>query len=65
MCGFAGVLGRSDSVDEDRLAVMAAALAHRGPDDEGVEILPLASRGDLSLGLVHRRLSIIDLSEAA
>lgn len=64
MCGFAGVLGKSTRVDEKTLAVMAASLAHRGPDDEGVKILPVAGSGDLSLGLVHRRLSIIDLSAA-
>lgn len=44
---------------------MASSLAHRGPDDEGMEILPLAGGEDLSLGLVHRRLSVIDLSDAA
>ena len=44
---------------------MAASLAHRGPDDEGIEILRVAGGEDLSLGLVHRRLSIIDLSAAA
>lgn len=65
MCGFAGVLAESARVREDTLATMAAALAHRGPDDEGVEILPLVGGEGLSLGLVHRRLSIIDLSEAA
>lgn len=65
MCGFAGVLGKSARVGRDTLPLMAAALAHRGPDDEGVEILPVAGGEGLSLGLVHRRLSIIDLSDAA
>jgi asparagine synthase (glutamine-hydrolysing) len=37
---------------------MAGTLAHRGPDGEGVHV-------DGPLGLGHRRLSIIDLSEAA
>jgi asparagine synthase (glutamine-hydrolysing) len=64
MCGFAGLLGKSARVDERTLGVMAAALAHRGPDDEGVKILPVAGGEDLSLGLVHRRLSVIDLSSA-
>ena len=64
MCGFAGILGKSARVDKDTLATMAASLAHRGPDDEGIEVLPLAGQEDLSLGLVHRRLSIIDLSAA-
>jgi len=44
---------------------MAASLAHRGPDDEGVKVLPVPGGDDLSLGLVHRRLAIIDLSAAA
>jgi asparagine synthase (glutamine-hydrolysing) len=37
---------------------MAATLAHRGPDDEGCHV-------DGAVALGHRRLSIIDLSEAA
>jgi asparagine synthase (glutamine-hydrolysing) len=37
---------------------MAGALAHRGPDGEGVHL-------DGPLGFGHRRLSIIDLSDAA
>src|SRR4051812_5935857 len=36
---------------------MAAAMRHRGPDDQGVEV-----RGNV--GLVHRRLSIVDPSPA-
>ncbi|MFO0722394.1 MAG: asparagine synthase (glutamine-hydrolyzing) [Myxococcota bacterium] len=58
MCGIAGVL-RFDGAAPDRAALerMGAALLHRGPDDAGLEILGPA-------GLVHRRLSIIDLSAA-
>lgn len=57
MCGFAGVFGRPPSADN--LRQMGLAIAHRGPDDSGVWVDPEAS-----LGLVHRRLSIIDLSPA-
>jgi len=64
MCGIAGILAKSACVNERTLAVMAASLAHRGPDDEGMQILRAAGGGDLSVGLVHRRLSIIDLSSA-
>lgn len=40
---------------------MAAALAHRGPDDEG--FLEAVTRdGERRVGLAHRRLAIIDLS---
>jgi asparagine synthase (glutamine-hydrolysing) len=58
MCGIAGVLeprgGRADPAD---LRTLAAALAHRGPDDEGFHL-------DGALGLAHRRLSILDLTSA-
>jgi asparagine synthase (glutamine-hydrolysing) len=40
---------------------MADAIAHRGPDDEGFHE-STAAGGLLSVGLAHRRLSIIDLS---
>ena len=58
MCGIRGVLSRGGPPECGRLAVMAGALAHRGPDGEGLRVEGLA-------GLGHRRLSIIDLSEAA
>jgi len=40
---------------------MGRALAHRGPDDEGEMI---RNTGAMSVGLGHKRLSIIDLSAA-
>ncbi len=59
MCGIAGKLyfDPQRSVEEPLLRRMCAALAHRGPDDEGIY-----ARGPVGLG--HRRLSIIDLSPA-
>jgi asparagine synthase (glutamine-hydrolysing) len=63
MCGIAGILhfdGRP--VERGALERMGAALAHRGPDAEG---LFLDEAGAPAVGLVHRRLSIIDLSEEA
>ena len=61
MCGIAGVL----LADKDRTATavkaMIRAQAHRGPDDEGFQLIPLTV-GGLALG--HRRLSIIDVSAA-
>jgi asparagine synthase (glutamine-hydrolysing) len=58
MCGIAGVIWQDPSRPAERavIAPMVAAIAHRGPDGEGIELL-----GPAALG--HRRLSIIDLSE--
>ncbi|SRR5579884_131780 len=62
MCGICGVYQERAS-DPALLAAattrMAAALAHRGPDDEGVWVDPA---GRIALG--NRRLAIIDLSPA-
>lgn len=54
MCGVAGFSG---AFPDALLPVMAEALAHRGPDDEGVYL-----DGSHGVGLVHRRLAIIDPS---
>jgi asparagine synthase (glutamine-hydrolysing) len=57
MCGIAGVLyaDRAQPVERTVLRAMGDSIAHRGPDAEGYWIEP-------GIGLVHRRLSIIDLS---
>jgi asparagine synthase (glutamine-hydrolysing) len=57
MCGIAGLVGQ---VTEARLTAMADAIAHRGPDGWGV----WCDR-DVGIGLAHRRLAIIDLTDAA
>lgn len=57
MCGIAGMLGAPSRRD---LEALAAALAHRGPDGEGIFHDPGAG-----IGLVHRRLAIIDPTAAA
>ncbi|RJO70199.1 MAG: asparagine synthase (glutamine-hydrolyzing) [Myxococcales bacterium] len=54
MCGIAG-LWRYDGDRRAAIAAMGAAMAHRGPDDEGDYFAD-----DVALG--HRRLSIIDLA---
>jgi asparagine synthase (glutamine-hydrolysing) len=63
MCGIAGIaaLGsRPAPVDlEERLAAMATAMYHRGPDDGGLRL----SSGR-RVGLANRRLAIRDLSSA-
>jgi asparagine synthase (glutamine-hydrolysing) len=62
MCGICGKLDFSGApVDEILLRRMKDLLAHRGPDDSGVY---LSHQGGVGCGLGHRRLSIIDLSEA-
>jgi asparagine synthase (glutamine-hydrolysing) len=53
MCGIAGIVSERDEL-RARVGAMAATLAHRGPDDAGVEHYTGASLG-------HQRLSIIDL----
>ncbi|WP_284260777.1 asparagine synthase (glutamine-hydrolyzing) [Roseicyclus amphidinii] len=63
MCGIAGMLGLGTGTgtapDASTLRRMADALAHRGPDAEG-----LWRDEDAAIGLAHRRLSILDLSPA-
>jgi asparagine synthase (glutamine-hydrolysing) len=58
MCGIAGAVARTRGARPDRAAVarMSCALAHRGPDGEGLWV----SR-DGRATLAHRRLSVIDL----
>lgn len=61
MCGIAGIYALDPRVVRDwsPLSRMCEILRHRGPDDEGTDTLP-----DMGLGLVHTRLSIIDLTPA-
>ncbi|MBI1941612.1 MAG: asparagine synthase (glutamine-hydrolyzing) [Acidobacteria bacterium] len=47
------------------LARAMRALQHRGPDDEGTEILPLGSLPGQCAALGNRRLAVLDLSPAA
>ena len=58
MCGIAGKISLGGKeVSPKAIESMNLALIHRGPDDGGIYISP-----DRSVGLGHRRLSIIDLS---
>lgn len=54
MCGIAGSFG---ACDVEAVRRMVRALAHRGPDDEGIWSDPA-----MPAALGHRRLAIIDLS---
>lgn len=61
MCGIAGLIGTNRARLTEALQRMSVAMAHRGPSDEGASILPF---GAITLGVAHRRLSILDLSQA-
>ncbi len=63
MCGIAGIVGNRVTEIDVRLARMSRAILHRGPDDEGQSIWPSNGRVPQT-AFAHRRLSIIDLSEA-
>lgn len=57
MCGINGIIDPSRSmVTQETLKAMNDAIKHRGPDGEGFFI-------DSEVGLAHRRLSIIDVTE--
>ena len=60
MCGIASIVLRSSGSPQLDAALrkMTDAQLHRGPDAQGHQIF---SKGDLHVGLGHRRLSIIDL----
>ncbi len=59
MCGIAGIAGNMDAaLRREKVERMTRSLAHRGPDAEGFFYAD-------EVGLGHRRLCIIDLSEAA
>jgi asparagine synthase (glutamine-hydrolysing) len=64
MCGIFGLVGKCSPEVERALAQGTRAMAHRGPDDEGIEILPLRSDTQQCAGLGSRRLAILDLSPA-
>ncbi len=63
MCGFAGILTNPNFPNRSSLgkvaSKMAAAIAHRGPDDSGVWW-----QANEVIALAHQRLSILDLSRA-
>ncbi|WP_274627115.1 asparagine synthase (glutamine-hydrolyzing) [Arvimicrobium flavum] len=60
MCGIAGYWGANPPRHEASamLRRMCSAIAHRGPDGEGIHV-------GVGAGLGHRRLAVIDLSPAA
>lgn len=64
MCGINGILSFNDALHGDaqaelrlKISRMNDAIAHRGPDGDGIHVA-------YPVGLGHRRLSILDLTEA-
>lgn len=60
MCGITGFIDFNKRSSETILRSMTDALVHRGPDDSG---LFFEESAHAQIGLGHRRLSILDLSE--
>ena len=54
MCGIAGIIKKSSSIQSFEIEKITDAIKHRGPDGAGVFISD-------NIGIGHRRLSIIDL----
>ena len=59
MCGICGYISKK-RITQEELRIMNDTMYHRGPNDSGIAIYE-GSDG-YSIGLAHRRLSILDLS---
>lgn len=61
MCGFSGFLAAEQpaALASELLLRMGDAIAHRGPDDQGIWY-----QAEQGIGFSHRRLAIVDLSPA-
>lgn len=60
MCAIVGQVRVNGGIDSDTLSFMRDKMSHRGPDDAGLFLNEAHT-----VGLGHRRLSIIDLSRRA
>lgn len=60
MCGICGYITKRE-YNEQLLESMNDTMYHRGPDDHG--LVQMRMKNGYFLGLAHRRLSILDLSE--
>jgi asparagine synthase (glutamine-hydrolysing) len=67
MCGICGIISFSVPIEPNTIKHMASVLTHRGPDEEGYFFnhLEVLAPNKLFAALGHRRLKIIDLTEAA
>lgn len=63
MCGIFGVLSTDQPISEQRIKLALNGMKHRGPDGEGIWLRSGNTAPFVAFG--HRRLAIIDLSDAA
>lgn len=61
MCGITGLIDFKHRTSKEELVNMTNRISHRGPDSSGIEWINTEAA---QIGLGHRRLSILDLSEA-
>jgi asparagine synthase (glutamine-hydrolysing) len=61
MCGIAGFVDFTKQTSVQILEQMINSMQHRGPDGNGIQMLDTP---DSKIGLGHRRLSIIDITES-
>ena len=59
MCGITGIINFNNKIDNSTIRRFTDSLKHRGPDGGDYKLLH-----ENQLGLGHRRLSILDLTEA-
>jgi asparagine synthase (glutamine-hydrolysing) len=59
MCGISGILKFNSHTSLEEIKKMTDAISHRGPDGEGQWV-----NENAKIGFGHRRLSILDLSDA-
>jgi asparagine synthase (glutamine-hydrolysing) len=64
VCGIFGIASYKTSISVECLRRATDAMAHRGPDDSGVQLIRVSSVIPFEIGLGNRRLAIIDLSSA-
>jgi asparagine synthase (glutamine-hydrolysing) len=65
MCGICGKISlKNEPISPDLISRMMGSLVHRGPDDEGSLVKSVGTNvgSNITIGLGHKRLSIIDLS---
>lgn len=62
MCGITGFADFNNNSSREIVVKMTATMSHRGPDGQSVFFV---QANDYQIGLGHRRLSVIDLSDEA